>query len=64
MADFQLVDHGSIVILTPRSDSAHDWVDAHIDSERAEWCGGVVIEPRYVGNILAGINSDGLSWER
>jgi hypothetical protein len=59
--DFTLADHGSITILYPVSADAADWVGEHIPDEAQRYAGGVVIEPRYVGDILDGITNDGLS---
>lgn len=59
--DFLFVDHGSIVIMHPRSDAARDWTEQHIPEDAQRWGrGGVVIEPRYVGDIIDGITNDGL----
>jgi hypothetical protein len=57
--DFQIQNEGSLVILYPQSDAGRNWIAEHI-GEHQEWCGGVVIESRYVGDVLAGIESDGL----
>ena len=59
-ADFTLHDHGSIAVLVPLSEAGEDWCDDHIDPEALMWGGGIVIEPRYVASIIAGINDDGL----
>ena len=61
MTDFSLTDHGSIVVLTPLNNEAREWLDRSIDDE-AQWFGrGLVIEPRYVGDIVDGIIADGLT---
>ena len=41
-------------------DQAREWVDEHISTERTEWAGGIVIEPRYVAPILEHIVADGM----
>ncbi|HTE40299.1 MAG TPA: hypothetical protein VK629_05700 [Steroidobacteraceae bacterium] len=66
MPDFTFQNHGSICILVPVSEAAQAWRDAHLPAEGEdcqEWGGGVVIEPRYVADILDGITNDGLSVE-
>lgn len=60
-ADFLFANHGSICILTPVSEAAQAWVDEHLPEDAMRWAGGVVIEPRYAGDILEGIQNDGLS---
>jgi hypothetical protein len=61
-ADFRLDHHGSILILFMQSDAAHEWVAEHIPEPGIRWgCDGIVVEPRYVRNLVAGIMEDGLS---
>jgi hypothetical protein len=60
MADFLFQNHGSITILTPRSDAGRQWIDDHIPADATTWCSGIVIEPRYAQDILDGIEADGL----
>ena len=60
--DFLYFDHGSVVTLTARSDAAKQWADEHLPDDRQIWgAHGSVIEPRYVADILDGINFDGLT---
>lgn len=63
MTDFQFFDHGSIVVLKAVTPSAQDWVDEHIatDDDTQYFGGGIVIEPRYAGDILDGIAADDLA---
>jgi hypothetical protein len=60
--DFTVRNEGSIILLTPRTDVAHDWVNEHIGQDngyQALWP-TVTIEPRYLEPILAGIQDAGL----
>ena len=59
--DFDLSNHGSICILNAITHKASLWVDDHLPNDALHWgpC-SIVIEPRYVGNILQGIVDDGL----
>ena len=62
-ADFTLtVDAGSIFLLVPRSESAHDWVEQNIERGNGfqPWWPTVVVEHRYIANIVRGIQNDGL----
>jgi hypothetical protein len=36
-------------------------MDEHLPADAMHWGGGVVVEPRYVGAIVAGLTEDGLS---
>lgn len=59
--DFSVSNHGSILLLHPRSEAAKSWVEDNLPEDRQEWCGAVVVEPRYLDNIARGIVDDGLS---
>lgn len=59
-ADFAFADHGSVCILTPLSADGRDWVRNHVCADAQYFGRGLVIEPRYADDILAGIESDGL----
>lgn len=59
--DFFLHGGGTLYMLMPLSESAKQWIADHIPSD-AQWLGkSVAIEHRYMGNILQGIESDGLT---
>lgn len=59
--DFDITDHGSIVILAPVSTDARDWIDENLDPE-TQWFGrGAAIERRYFEAIYDGITNDGLT---
>ena len=60
--DFSLDNHGSICILHLLSNAAKDWVEDNLPEDRMTWCGGVVIEPRYVQPIVAGMIAEGLTY--
>lgn len=61
MADFLLVDHGSISTLKPLTPEAEAWIDEHIDPEAMMMGTAIVIEHRYVGDIVEGLTNDGLT---
>jgi hypothetical protein len=61
MPDFVLQNHFSLVLLIPQTDEARAWVEENIPDEVPRWCGAVAIEPRYVENVVWGINGDGLT---
>lgn len=62
--DVQVENHGSIVILSPVSDAALEWCDENIgqDNGYQPYWPNVVVEPRYVSDILEGMANDGLSF--
>lgn len=59
--DFSVSDQGTIVLLTPLTDAAHDWVKEHIAEDAQTWSRSIVIEHRFAYDILNGILNDGLT---
>ena len=62
-ADFTLSDQGSICILTPIGEAGETWLSENIGDDAMRWGAGVVIEHRYVDDIIEGIQNDGLTVE-
>jgi hypothetical protein len=61
--DFSVtVDAGSIFLLIPHSESARAWIEQNIgrDNGFQPWWPTVVIEHRYITDIVAGIRAEGL----
>jgi hypothetical protein len=63
--DFTIRNEGSILLLTPHTEVAHNWINEHIgrDNGFQPYYPTVVIEPRYVIAILEGIRVAGLEIE-
>jgi hypothetical protein len=59
-ADFLVADYGTLFLLQPLTDRASAWVEEHLAADRLTWGSAVVVEPRYVADIVAGIRDDGL----
>lgn len=61
--DFEVQNHGTIFLLCPLTDSAIAWVDEHIgqDNGYQPYWPTVVIEHRYIADLVAGIQRDGLA---
>jgi hypothetical protein len=59
--DFDVADHGSVILLSPISGDAKDWVDDHLPDDAQWFAGGIAIERRYFPAIYEGILDDGLS---
>jgi hypothetical protein len=65
MIDFTISNHGSIALLTPVSERALAWCDEHILTEGNEvqrWCNSIVVEPRYLTDIIYGIANEEMEW--
>jgi hypothetical protein len=58
--DFTIRDEGSILLLTPHTEPARKWIDEHLPEDRLTFAGAVVVEHRYIRDIVAGILRDGL----
>ena len=61
--DFLVENHGSIFLLNPRTPAATSWVEEHIgrDNGYQPYYPTVVVEHRYIADIVAGIQNDGLA---
>lgn len=59
---FILTDHGSIVLLQPRTPAGHESVETRIgeDNGYQPYWPTVLIEARYAAAILHGLDADGL----
>jgi hypothetical protein len=62
-ADFAIESHGSIFLLKPLTPSAITWFEEHIaqDNGYQPHFPAVVVEHRYIADIVAGIQNDGLA---
>lgn len=61
-ADFRVQNEGSIFLLHVLTPAAKDWVAEHIGD--CQWFGcAVVVEHRYIADIVNGIRNDGLEVE-
>lgn len=61
-ADFSIGNHGSICLLVPHTDDARAWIDLYLPADAMRWHGSsVVVEPRFIEDIAAGIETDGLT---
>ena len=63
--DFKFINEGSIMLVQPMNDSAADWLE---EESRAAFNAGIdwqffgrslVIEPRYIDNILIYLDNEG-----
>lgn len=62
--DFTLQDEGSLFLLHPHTTAAREWMEEHLPMGSAEtqfWGEAIVIEHRYIGPIVEGIQADGLA---
>jgi len=60
MADLLVENDGSIFLLDPVTDLGRDWMAAHISEDAKCFGGAVVVEHRYIRDIVVGAVTDGL----
>jgi len=58
--DFQVENHGSIVLLRPMSDAGREWAEQYLPDDAPMFGLAYAIEHRYIGDIVEGIRADGL----
>lgn len=60
--DFVFQNHGSLWIVFPQNKRAEEHLLANISDEAQMWGkNGVVVEPRYVSDLAAGLQDAGFS---
>jgi len=60
--DASVENHGSIVLVRPWSKTAKAWLAENVVNEETQhWAGAIVVEPRYVDDLVAGMRGDGLT---
>lgn len=59
--DFDVADHGSIILLRAISAEAKDWADEYLPEDAQTFGGAIVIERRFFEPIYDGIIADGLT---
>ena len=66
VTDILVENHGSIVLLRPISTHGADWIEQNIlnvNEEAQTFGAALVVEPRYVADVVAGMRADGLKIE-
>ena len=58
--DFQIVNHGGIYLVYPNTRRAKQWVKDNLPPDHMKYADASVIERRYIGDILDGIQADDL----
>jgi hypothetical protein len=51
---------GTIFLLQPLTPAANSWVDEHLPQDHLTFAGAVVVEHRYIADIVRGATADGL----
>lgn len=60
--DFEVIDQGSIVAITPMNEAAQQWLDDNVEAEGWQFLGhSLCVDHRCADAIIEGIICDGLS---
>jgi hypothetical protein len=59
-ADFEVHNEGSIFLLQPLTPPAQEWIAEHLPENHTAFGSAVVVEHRYIADIVQGIRADGL----
>lgn len=62
-SDFLIANHGTIILVTPVTLDATKWVNKHLAEDRLMYGAAIVVEPRYISNLVKGIQKSSLSVE-
>lgn len=60
MTDLSVQNHGSIFLLRGETEAGRDWIAEHIPDDAQTWNGSIVVEHRYISDIVAGATNDGM----
>jgi hypothetical protein len=58
--DFEIAGSGTVYLLHPLTRAAHTWIAEHLPANAMRLGAAVVIEWRYIGDIVGGTIGDGL----
>jgi hypothetical protein len=58
--DFFVENHGTIFLLQPLSPAANSWIEENLPEDRMTFGGAVVVEHKYISDIVRGAQNDGL----
>jgi len=58
--DLEFQNHGSLFVVVPFTEAGKDWLDENVGRDALTWGRGIVVEPRYVEDILVGAEDAGL----
>ena len=59
-ADVHIVNHGSIILCHLYTPEASAWIEENVAGEAQFFGTALVVEPRYVAALVAGMREDGL----
>lgn len=61
--DFSFIDHGTILLLMPRTPEAAEHLRSDAFDGAQVWGPAIVVEPRYVDTIASALEAEGFTSE-
>jgi len=58
--DFRVVQYGTVYLLYPNTLRAKQWVKENLSQDHMQYAGVVIVEYRFISDILHGIQADEL----
>jgi hypothetical protein len=59
--DFEFHNEGSILLVTPNTERAREWLEANVQGDKHYFGRSLVVEPRYAIELAYGILENGYS---
>jgi hypothetical protein len=60
--DFQVVNFGTLYLLIPNTHRAKQWVKDNLSQDHIKYNDASVVEHRYIGDVIDGIEADDLDF--
>lgn len=62
-ADFRVTNHFSLFTVEPLTDAARTWLAEHVSGEATYYGPALIVEWRYLADLMRGADEDGLTVE-
>ncbi len=59
-SDFVVENHGTTFLLQPLTPAANSWIEQNLPEDHMTFGGGIVVEHRYIAEIVRSAIADGL----
>ena len=59
-ADISVTNHGKIFLVHPESDAGRAWINEYLPADAQRFGEAVVVEHRFINDIMHGMTKDGL----
>ncbi|WP_170426897.1 hypothetical protein [Ruegeria arenilitoris] len=60
--DFEIGNHGSVILFDAKSERAKEWVAEHLPYSALTFAGRYAVEARFAGPVIDGLVGDGLTY--